>query len=99
MLTSTHTQKALPLKMNCDIQQWIYLIDLAEILFFSYSNILIIYIYIVRLASGSSNEPAGTEEMSHGLNTRKGCETLTSALKILAIMFHLKIKQATDKPD
>lgn len=74
MLTSTDAQKALPLKMNCDIQQWVFLIDSAEI---SYCNILIIFIYIARLVSWNSKEPVGMEEMSYGLNTRKGCETLT----------------------
>ena len=42
-----------------------------------YCNILIIFIYIVRLVSWNSKKPVGTEEMSYGLNIRKKCETLT----------------------
>lgn len=42
MLTSTHAQKELPLKMNRDIEQWVYLIDEAEISTVAFSSFIFI---------------------------------------------------------
>lgn len=42
ILTSTDAQKALPLKMNRDIQQWVYLIDYAQIFTVIFSSSLFI---------------------------------------------------------
>lgn len=42
-LSGTHTQKELPLKMNGDIEQRVYMIDSAEIFTVIFSTFFILY--------------------------------------------------------